>query len=100
MSKSTKINRHPVLQDNIIYTAVRELNHRFKTRIDPEQFFDSVTSKFCNAFLEEEVLSLSFPVVATREYAFVHFHMLDDNSKIESIKFNNAFEKEIKRINE
>lgn len=97
MNKSVKINRHHSLPDNIIYTAVRGLNLKYKTRIDPEQFFDSITSKFCNAFLDEDVLSLSFPVVATNEYALVHFHTPNGVPNIESAKFNIAFEKEIKR---
>ena len=100
MSKSVEINRHPILSDKIIYSAIRKLNLKYKTRIDPEQFFDSVTSNFCLAVLDEEVLSLSFPVVATSEYARVHINVVNENPVIEKINFNDAFKKEIKRVGE
>lgn len=98
MNKSVAINRHPILSDEIIYSAIKKLNLKYKTRIDPEQFFDSVTSNFCLAVLEEEVLSLSFPVVATSEYARVQINVVDGLPIIEKINFNNAFKEEIKRV--
>jgi hypothetical protein len=100
MNKNVKINRHPQLSDNIIYSAIKDLNLKYKTNIDPEQFFDSVTSNFCVAALEEETLKLSFPVVATSEYAFVTIEIINKKPSLNTIEFNSAFEKEINRTSE
>lgn len=100
MNKSVVINRHPILSDKIIYSAIKKLNLKYETKIDPEQFFDSVTSNFCLAVFDEGVLSLSFPVVATSEYARVHIRVVDENPVLEKISFNDAFKKEIKRVRE
>lgn len=97
MSKNVKINRHPFLSDNIIYSAIKELNFEFKTKIDPEQFFDSVTSNFCSASLEKSSLNLTFPVVATTEYAHVIIPVSNGMPSIKETSFNKAFEKEITR---
>ena len=100
MSKNVKINRHPFLSDNIIYSAIKEINSKFKTKIDPEQFFDDVTSNFCLASLEKNSLNLTFPVVATSEYASVVIQVGNGIPNVKNVKFNKAFEKEINRIKE
>ena len=99
MNKRLKINRHPVLSDDIINSAISAINKEFNTTIDNEQFFDEVTSNFCLAILEENVLNLTFPVVATTEFAEIALHIIDNMPQTNTLVYNNAFTREIERIN-
>jgi hypothetical protein len=98
MNKRLKINRHPVLSDNIINSAIIAINKACNTRIDNKQFFDEVTSNFCLAVLEENVLNLTFPVVATTEFAELALHVIEEIPQTNTLIYNNAFSKEIERI--
>ena len=100
MNENLKVNRHPVLSDKIIHSSIKSINKRYNTRIESEQFFDHVMSNFCVAELKNNVLALTFPVVATSEYANVELPVFNDSINIKGIKYNKAFEKEIKRIKE
>jgi|11_taG_2_1085331.scaffolds.fasta_scaffold12082_2 hypothetical protein len=98
MNKSLKINRHPTLSDNIIYSTISAINKKHKTKIDPEQFFDKLTCRFCQSFIEDDNLILTFPVIATTEYAELSLQLIDNMPQTNTISYNNAFKKEIERI--
>ena len=100
MRNSNKnINRHPTLPDNIIYSSIKSINKTFNTEIDIEQFFDPCMSSFCLAsYINQSTISLSFPVVATSEYASIELSIKNNLPDTNSIQYNKAFKLEIDRV--
>jgi len=80
----------------LIGDAVHVLNENYNTTIDANMFFDDICSSFCTSSFKDNVLSLTFPVVATREFAEVSMKLMEDSTF--SITYNKPFELEIKRL--
>ena len=80
----------------LISDAVSMLNSNYNTTIDANMFFDDICSSFCTSSFEDNVLSLSFPVVATRDFAEVSMKLMEDSTY--SITYNKPFELEVKRL--
>lgn len=80
----------------LIGDAVSVLNDSYNTTIDANMFFDDICSSFCTSSFKDNVLNLSFPVVATRDFAEVSMKLMEDSTF--SITYNKPFELEIKRL--
>mgnify|MGYP001279266969 CR=1 FL=1 len=106
MKYKSENNSFSTASKNLINDSVATINKKYKTKIDPEQFTDSVTSNFCTAVLEKDTfggktldtITLIFPVIATTEYAEVNLPIAKGKFQCGSISYNNAFSEEIKRI--
>lgn len=90
-------NSNKTLDSDLIHNAIHELNYKFNTCIDSNQFFDTVMSSFCTAIIDKNNLFLSFPVVATTKYAEVCFPVDETVLNTEEVVYNKAFELEIHR---